>query len=205
MLMVDVDPDKVERELTAGRLACPDCAGQLRAWGWARWRIWRMINESVRSRPRRSRCRGCLVTHVLLPVCTLARRADGVEVIGSALLGKAAGLGHRMLAAQVGRAPSTVRGWLRRFAARADDLRMFFTRLLHQLDPAPVPVVPTGSLFADALEVLGRAASAASRLFGPNEPWTFASAATGGLLLAPPVLVPISPFRSTRADSGQIP
>jgi hypothetical protein len=33
-----------------------------------------------------------------------------------------------------------VRGWLRRFEARAGDIRMFFTRLLYQLDPAPAPV-----------------------------------------------------------------
>ena len=37
----------------------------------------------------------CLVTHVLLPVTVLLRRAYAAEVIGAALLARAAGQGHR--------------------------------------------------------------------------------------------------------------
>src|SRR5271156_314062 len=72
-----------------------------------------------RLRPRRSRCGSCGVTHVLLPVSCLLRRADGVAVIWAALAGKAAGLGFRPVALLVGRAASTVRDWLARFASRA--------------------------------------------------------------------------------------
>ena len=43
--------------------------------------------------PRRSRCRECGATHVLLPAWCLARRADAGEVIGLALEAKAAGAG----------------------------------------------------------------------------------------------------------------
>ena len=64
--------------------------------------------------------------HVLLPFWVLARRANGVAVIGAALLAKAAGRGHRAIAAELGRPVSTVRGWLRRFAARAQGLWVLF-------------------------------------------------------------------------------
>jgi hypothetical protein len=122
---------------------------------------------------------------VLVPASTLLRRADAVVVIGAGLLAKAAGLGHRRISARLARPLSTVRGWLRRFACRAEDVRVLFTGLLHALDPGAGSVTPTGSVFADALEVLGLAAGAAARLFGPRPRWQFAAAASGGLLLGP--------------------
>jgi len=115
----------------------------------------------------------------------LVRRADGVAVIGAALLAKAAGAGHRRIAAMSGRPGSTVRGWLRRFAWRAESLRVLFTGLLHALDPGAAGMTPTGWVFADALDVLGLAAAAAARLFGPRPAWQFASSASAGLLLGP--------------------
>ncbi len=122
---------------------------------------------------------------MLLPASTLVRRADTVEVIGQALLAKAAGAGHRSVAAVLDRPVSTVRGWLRRFGARADGLRVLFTSLLHALDASAPAVGVTGSVFADALQSLGLAAAAAARLFGPKPAWQFASGASGGLLLGP--------------------
>jgi hypothetical protein len=133
---------------------------------------------------------------VLLPASCLSRRADDVAVIGSALLAKAAGLGHRPIAVLVGRPVSTVRGWLRRFGCRAEGVRVLFTGLLHALEPAAGAVVPTGSVFGDALDVLGLAAAAATRLFGLRPAWQFAASASGGLLLGP------GPRRPTRADPG---
>jgi hypothetical protein len=115
----------------------------------------------------------------------LARRADGVAVIGTALLAKAEGLGHRTIAAGVGRPASTVRGWLRRFGRRAQALRVLFTGLLHALDRAAGSLLSTGSGVCDALAAVGAAAAAAVRLFGPRGPWQFAAAASGGLLLGP--------------------
>lgn len=123
---------------------------------------------------------------MLLAATWLARRADAASVIGSALLAKADGAGHRPIAAALGRAASTVRGWLRRFGARAEQVRVLFTGLFHSLDPESGPLLPRGSVFADAVEVLGRAASAAVLRLSPCPPWEFASKATGGLLLAPP-------------------
>lgn len=115
----------------------------------------------------------------------LLRRADAVAVIGAALVSKATGRGHRPIARALGRAQSTVRGWLRRFGARAELVRVLFTGLLHALDPSAAALAATGSVFADALEAVGSAAAAATRLFGPGSGWQFACAASGGLLLGP--------------------
>jgi hypothetical protein len=127
---------------------------------------------------------------VLLPVSCLLRRADEVMVIGAALTAKAAGLGHRRIATQTGRAASTVRGWLRVFAARAEQVRTAFTALLHELDPLSGPVSPAGTAFADAVAAVGVAAAAARRrlgaLMGSWSPWQVAAAVSGGRLLSPP-------------------
>ena len=145
MLMVDTDAVVVEARLLTGELECPSCGGMLRPWGHARWRFSRGQEGTVAHRPRRASCTGCSKTHVLLPAAWLSRRGDAVSVIGSALLAKAAGLGHRRIAALLGRPACTVRGWLRRFGGRAEDVRVFFTRLLHTLDPEAGPLVPRGS------------------------------------------------------------
>lgn len=186
MLMVDTDSVVVEARLLTGELACPSCGGVLRPWGHARWRVSRRETGTVRHRPRRASCTGCAKTHVLLSTAWLSRRADAVSVIGSALLAKAAGAGHLRIAAALGRPACTVRGWLRRFGARSEDVRVLFTRLLHSLDPQADPLVVRESVFADALEALGRAAAAGVRRLAPRPPWEFVSWATGGLLLAPP-------------------
>ena len=44
-----------------------------------------------------------------------------------------------------------------------------------------VPIPATVSVFDDALQVLGLAATAATRMFGPRPPWQFTSSASGGL------------------------
>ena len=116
----------------------------------------------------------------------LWRRADAVSVIGAALEAKAAGAGHRGIAAVLGRPAATVRGWLRRFAARAEQVRAEFTRLLLALDPLAAPVTPRASVVADALEAIGRAAAAAVLRLSPVPAWELAARATGGRLLAPP-------------------
>lgn len=106
VVMVGIDPVQVERQLCAGELACL-CGGGLSPGGHARAREVRGVG---RLRPRWARCAGCLVTHVLLAVSCLLRRADAVDVIGTALAAKTAGQGHRPIAARLGRAASTVRG-----------------------------------------------------------------------------------------------
>jgi len=147
LLMVGTDPLEVDQLLTGGELRCPDCTGELRPWGHARERVVRDATCVVALRPRRSWCTQCRCTHVLLPASTLVRRADTVAVIGRALLAKAAGAGHRRVAALLDRPVSTVRGWLRRFGVRAESLRVLFTALLHALDASAAAEGVTGSLF----------------------------------------------------------
>lgn len=185
MLAVSSDPAIVESELVSGEMRCPSCTGPLRPWGWARTRELRARRPQV-VRPRRSRCRACAATHALIPTSGLARRRDGIEVIGAALLAKQAGHGHRAIAATLGLPASTVRGWLRRFAAKAAGLRAAATIWAHRVDAMHPKIEPRGSPFADALEAIGLAASATVRRFGPVHPgWGVIAALTGALLLAP--------------------
>ena len=137
--------------------------------------------------PRRARCRQCRATHVLLPAWCLARRADAGEVIGLALEAKAAGSGHRVIAGRLGRPASTVRGWLRAFTRRAEQVRLVFTALAASMvsDP-PLPAL-AGSPVADAVAAVAAAAAAAGRVpgVGTVARWQLAAAVTCGLLLAP--------------------
>ena len=144
MHTVNADRCVVERQLAGGELACPSCGGVLARWGNGVARLVRVLDgPDVELVPRRSRCRGCGVTHVLLPAWCLARRADAGEVIGRGLEAKAAGAGHRVIAGRLGRPASTVRGWLRALAARAEQVRSVFTALAASLvtDP-PLPARP---------------------------------------------------------------
>jgi hypothetical protein len=188
VLTVNGDRDEVERLLAGGELACPSCGGVLGGWGNGRLRRVRTAEgpDAVLV-PRRSRCRRCRSTHVLLPAWCLLRRADAAAVIGAALEAAAGGDGHRKIAGLAGRPASTVRGWLRRFAGRAEEVRVFFTVLLART--APDPVMPAGAagLAAAVSAVAGAAAAVTARwpLLGEVPVWTAASAASGGLLLAP--------------------
>lgn len=185
MLIVGTAAASVEIELAAGRLACPCCQSVLRPWGHARARDVRGRGAVVeRRRPRRTICRSCGVTHVLCAEDTLARRRDSVEVIGAALVAKSRGEGRRRVAAALGLHPSTVAGWLRRFAAMAGALRQHFTRWAAVLGPGHGPLTPTGSAFSDAVEAIGVVAIVAVRRFGPRSAWCLASLLTGGGLLA---------------------
>lgn len=184
VVMVGTDSVEVDRRLREGELVCP-CGGGLSPWGHARARTVRGVGVV---RPRRARCTACAVTHVLLAVSCLLRRADGVEVIGAALTAKAAGQGHRSIAARLGRPVSTVRGWLRAFADNAERIRAAMTALLAELDPLTGPVPVHESRFADAVEAVGAAAAAARRrlgVVGAVSPWQAAAAISGGRLLAP--------------------
>jgi hypothetical protein len=187
--MISVDPDAtvVEEQLTGGELFCPDCGGSLKPWGHARERVVRQLRSlSERIRPRRSCCRRCSRTHVLLPCSMLVRRADSVEVIGEALQAKAdEGLGFRPTATVLGLPECTVRGWLRRFTIRAEHWRVVFTKMAASLSPQLESIRPRASVLADAVEVIGLAATGATARFGPRSPWWFAAQVSGGSLLAP--------------------
>src|ERR1700694_3023020 len=100
MVTVEVDSARVESPLAAGEGACPSCSdGVLAGWGFARVR--RVAGMAQPVRPRRSRCRRCAVTHVLLPVTLLLRRAYVADLIWAALVAKAAGGGHPVVGGRV--------------------------------------------------------------------------------------------------------
>jgi hypothetical protein len=194
VLTVNADRDVVERQLGGGELACPSCGGLLARWGNGTARRVRLPgwpggeqDRHVVLVPRRARCRGCGRAHVLLPAWCLARRADAGEVIGRALEAKAAGAGHRVIAERLGRPASTVRGWLRAFARRAEQVRAVFTALAASLVTDPPLPVPAGSPAADAVAAVAAAAAAAALVpgVGAVARWQLAAAVTCGLLLAP--------------------
>ncbi len=184
MLMVGVEETGVEVELVEGRLGCPSCRGVLGPWGWARERVLRCLSGDWRFRPRRARCRGCAGTHVLLPELCLLRRQDEVAVIGAAIEAYVGGEGHRPIAVRLGVPAGTVRGWLRRFDEGAEPIRGFFTRCAVALDPELGPIMPAGSVVADALEVVAVAARAWVLRFGPAPAWQIVSRLSAGGLLS---------------------
>lgn len=184
MLIVGDDPGVVEADLRAGELACPSCRAELRPWGYARARTARLVAATERHRPRRGRCQACQMTSVLLPERFFARRADLAEVIGAALVAKAAGAGQRAVAARIGRTRETVRNWLRAFGRRAADIYQHFLAWALALDARLHEVASHGGAFADAVEAVALAARAASLAFGPRPVWSWASQMSRGGLLS---------------------
>jgi transposase-like protein len=190
VLTVGNDAGRVERMLEEGSLSCPDCGGRLAGWGHGRERV--VFGPGRRKRrmvrPRRSRCTTCRVTHMLLPAVMLARRADEAQVIGAAVTAAARGSGHRRIAAELGIPESTARRWLRRFAARAGQVRVVFTRLAAAVSADPVPLAPAGPAVADAVVAVAAAAEAIAGRWPQLtavSPWEIASAVTGATLMAP--------------------
>jgi hypothetical protein len=191
VLTVGADGSRVESLLADGVLACPGCDGVLAGWGHARRRVIRTLRSGMRLvlRPRRARCRGCGVTHVLLPARLLTRRADDVEVIGTALELAATGHGVRRIARVLGRSAWTVRGWVRRARCRAGVLRAALAGWVVALDPDPPPIARAGSAWGDALSMLiavHRAAVARwPELVDKVSLWRLAAVLTDGSLLTP--------------------
>lgn len=114
-MIVILSAEGAAEHLASGAMACPACGGGLRKWGFGRSRTVRGLGaDRVTVRPARVRCAGCSKTQVLLPTALQVRRADTTEVIGTALVHKANGLGYRRIAERLDRPVSTVRRWLRR-------------------------------------------------------------------------------------------
>jgi hypothetical protein len=181
-----MEPEVVESRLAAGQILCVGCDGPLRPWGFGRERVVRMLSGVRCVRPRRAYCHSCETTHLLLPAWSLPGRRDGAEVIGQALVLSAQGAGHRTIARRLGRAPGTVRGWLRAARRAAPALYRSGTLWRIALDPEPPGTRPAGSPLADAVEALGCAIRGWRLRFGPHPrigAWELAVALTGGGLL----------------------
>ena len=144
VLTVNGDRDEVERQLAGGELACPSCGGVLGGWGNARLRRVRAaegpdaVAGSAQVTVPRVQGDACAAAGVVPAAPGGCGRGDR---------GGAGGGGGRGRAPQDRRAcwggrRSTVRGWLRRFAGRAEEVRVFFTVLLARTGPDPV--MPAG-------------------------------------------------------------
>jgi transposase-like protein len=139
------------RGVKVPRPSCPRCERPMGFWpGYLRWvrygrarRIW----------VRRATCRGCRVSHALLPAFVLARRLDAVEAIGAGLAWAVGGRGMRPIAAWLGVPHSTARDWRRRFRARAPTLAAGLAALAVELTGS-VPALPI-DCEAAALVALG--------------------------------------------------
>jgi hypothetical protein len=206
LVSVGPDPVGVETQLVRGELACPDCGGRLAPWGHAAPRFVRESAGVVRRiRPRRGICSGaggCGRSHVLLPRFCLARRVDEVSVIWAALVSRAAGWGWRRICAAAERPASTVRGWLSRFAAHAEPIRVGFARLERYVSASSGTdmdrLVPAGHPVADAVAQIGAGCAAVRRAGGPGvfevSAAQMVAACSGGWLLGghPPTVAALS-------------
>jgi hypothetical protein len=181
----------VDGELRGGRLRClsGSCRGVLAPWSWGVTRPLVLVGGDVSEvRPRRARCRSCLVTRVLLPDSMLRRRQYHVEVVGAALVAAADGRPWTKIAAELGVPFETVRGWLRRFFGRAELVRAWLLGLLTRLvaDPRVPPgrVGPVSDALA-VLEALGRQLPARWPLVSALTRWQLVARLSRCALLAP--------------------
>lgn len=190
VVTVEVDPVRVESRLAAGAIPCPACVGGVLG-GWGHARVRRIEGLADLVRPRRARCRACAVTHVLLPVTVLLRRAYAAERIWGAFGARAEGLGHRRIAARLGVPAATVRGWLRRAAERIEAMRAWF--LVVAVNVGVDVSIPdsAGCRWRDAVAAVDVAGAAIGYRFGrvgllgAVTPAGVVVAVSGGLLLAP--------------------
>ena len=112
-------------------------------------------------------------------------------MIGAALVARAAGAGHRRIAAVLGVPASTVRGWLRRMSDRLEQVRAHFTVVTRRAGVDQSAPSAAGSAWRDVVAAVGAAWVAVTSRFGPGgvlgavTAWQVASASSGGRLLSP--------------------
>lgn len=151
-------------------------------WFWSgNWRFGR--GPGARIWVRRARCPRCELSRTLLPSFLLGRRLDRVSVIGAALAAVASGRGTRPAASALGVPHETVRGWRRRYRARAPTLTAGFTALAVGLGAVVTEL--SGEPERAGLEALAMAWTQARRRLGERvvDVFEFASLVTGGELL----------------------
>lgn len=139
---------------------------------------------------------------MLLPRFCLGRRVDVVSVIWAAVVARAAGWGWRRICAAGHRPASTVRGWLSRFAAHAEPIRVGFARLERHASASfgtdMDRLVPAGHPVADAVAQIGAGCAAVRRAAGPAvfevSAAQMVAACSGGWLLGghPPTVAGLS-------------
>lgn len=173
----------VGRHVVAPRLSCPLCSTPMVFWS-GYWRSVRVAGLFWRVWIPRARCRVCRVSHGLIPSFLLAGRQDPGETIGDGLVEIAGGVSIGGVSRRLGLPFTTVRGWWRRFRARAPVWWSGFAALTVELGGMVPPRWPTGPPSA-ALAAMGWAHVAASVRQPTLMPglWGFVSVVCGGTVL----------------------
>lgn len=172
------------REVEVPRPDCPRCGGPVSWWSGYH----RFVRAGGASRAMfvpRVRCAGCGKTDAVLPAFVLAGRLDAVDTIGAVVEATVAGVGGVRPAAAAADVPhTTARGWVRRFACRSAELAVAFAALTVELGSDVVAGL-SGTV-SHALAAVTSAFEAARALAGWDRlgRWRFASAVSGGRLLA---------------------
>jgi hypothetical protein len=182
------------REVDAPRPVCPICGGATQRWHGYRRHV-RDDRDRLIWVPR-VRCTRCGATRALLPSFVLPRRWDAVAHVGRAVELAAEGIGHRPIAALLGRPETTVRGWLRPIRSVAATLA---TTLLARAvalgwSGFELPVAPLPRLVAAVGALAGRWPGHRSA-----EPWAIVCLVTGGSLLATNTTSPL--VRTSRSGA----
>jgi hypothetical protein len=171
------------REVLVPRLVCPDCGEVMTFWGWyERYLRAHGLGSECEVVVRRERCRPCARSHAVLPNFVTKGRLDSAEVIGPALE-ETQEHGVRPTARRTGVPHTTLRGWLRRFEARAEMLAVVFSRFCVAWGDLAPRIAESGvpGAFAAA-----RAAWATARRRlgeGAGALWRFANSVVGAELL----------------------
>ena len=172
------------RDLEVPRLDCPRCAGVTTRWSGYR----RFVRADGLARAifvPRVRCGRCNQTDAVLPAFVLVGRLDAVESIGEVIERVVTGAGGvRPAAARVEVPHTTAREWVRRFSGGARRLAVCFAALVVELGAEVDAVVSDAA--GRALAAVAAAFEAACSLPGwaALGRWRFASAVSGGRLLA---------------------
>ena len=183
-------PLSVEEYVNGDRLVsfprpdCPACSSAMSKWsGYRRFVRWPGGEERIFV--PRLRCRACKVTHALLPSFVLVKRLDVTETIVTTLAEVAVGpAGVRRVAKRIGLPYTTVRGWARRFFARAGRIATMFAALAVELGGEVITAPPDAG--RAAVGAIGAAFRGAVDLPG----WQtvglsgFCSSVVGGRLIA---------------------
>lgn len=128
-------------------------------------------------------CAGCGATHSLWPSVLVAGCGDTAATVGAVLEQAATGMGHRPIAARTGLAPTTVRGWLRRFRRHAGAAASRLCAWASSAYPA-LPALRIGTPIFTAVAAVFLAAGAFAWLSQePVQPWPLAVRVLGGRLL----------------------
>jgi hypothetical protein len=128
---------------------------------------------------------------VLLPVTVLLRRAYAADVIGAAVEARAGGAGHRPVGQRLEVPAATVRGWLRRLAARLEPVRVVLLQVAVRAGVDVTVPAASGCPWRDLLGALDTAKDAVTERFGPVgvlgpvTAWQVGVGCSGGRLLAP--------------------